>query len=173
MALIVEDGTGKVNAEAFCSVAQVTTYHAVRSTASAWVDLDLEVQEAALREATDYIQFTYAGQWSGDRKSDTQSLDWPRTGAEREDSLSGYWTDNTIPAPLVFATAELALKAATAGPLVSDLGRETISESVDVISVTYAKGGERQTQYEVADKWLQPLLDNGGAGASGVKIVRA
>jgi hypothetical protein len=171
MALTTEDGTGKSNAESYCSVAQATAYHTGRSTAATWDNLDADVQESALRAATDYIQQMYAGMWSGQRKTDEQALDWPRTEAEREDSVSGYWLDNVVPYLLVNACADLALKAATA-PLIVDLGRETVSESVDVVSVTYAKGGERQTQYEAADRWLRPLL-NGGAGGSSIKVKRA
>jgi hypothetical protein len=47
------------------------------------------------------------------------------------------------------------------GPLVSDLGRETRSEMVDVISVTYAEGGSRQTEYAAVDMTVASLLRTG------------
>ena len=170
MTLIVEDGTGKTTSESYCSVAQADAYHSVRSTASTWVDFDTDAKEAALRLATDYIQQLYAGRWVGRRCTDGQALDWPRYDADRPDSSSGYWLSTVVPDILVKGCAELALKAASA-PLVVDLGRETVNERVDVISVTYAQGAERQTTYAAADLWIQPLL-TGGSGDV-INITRA
>ena len=170
MALIVEDGTGKTTAEAYCSVAQADTYHAVRTAGEGWTDLDTDVKERALREATDYLTQTYTGRWGGQRSTDEQALDWPRLNVPWADSNAGYRPNNTIPAELLRATAELAMRA-SASPLVVDLGRETASERVDVISVTYVQGAERQAQYEVVDMWLKPLLVSGGGNS--IMVTRA
>jgi len=170
MALVVEDGTGKVDAESYCSVAQADAYHSVRAAGETWTDLELSEKERCLREATDYLTYTYTGSWSGCRFTDEQALDWPRIDVAWQDSASGYRPNKTIPSELVKATAELAMRA-NSGPLVVDLGRETASESVDVISVTYAKGGTRQVQYDLVDSWLQSLLD--GSGSDSVKVSRA
>jgi hypothetical protein len=170
MALIVEDGTGKSTAEAYCSTAQADTYHAVRTAGESWTDLDTDVKERALREATDYLTQTYTGRWGGVRSTDAQALDWPRLSVPWEDSQTGYRPDNTIPSELVKASAELAFRASTS-PLVVDLGRETASERVDVISVTYVQGADRQAQYEVVEMWLKPLLVGGGENS--IMVARA
>jgi len=168
MALVSEDGTGKFNAESYCSVAQATAFHSVRSTADLWGDLDTGVKESALRAATDYLMQTYSGRWAGYRMTTTQALDWPRRAVPWPDAVQMYRTDGTIPKELLNACAELALKASS-GSLLSDLGRETQSESVDVISVTYVQGSSRQTQYPTVERWLTSLLNV----ASGISIVRA
>lgn len=166
MALVLEDGTGLANAESFASVAEATAFFSGRGKADAWDAV--EDKEAALRNASDYIQFTYAGRWSGKRLSANQALDWPRVGVYDADSRS-YVASNVVPRRVKNACIELALRAA-AGELVNDLGRETVSESVDVISVTYAQGGKRQTTYASVDAWLAPLL---GGGGSSIAVVRA
>ena len=59
----------------------------------------------------------------------------------------------------------LALVAGEAsGDLLADLGRETLSETVDVISVTYAEGKSRQTQYAAVSGYLRSFLIGGGGG---------
>lgn len=161
MSLIVEDGTGRADAESYCSEAAADSYHAARMNVT-WSALASDAKEAALRNATDYLSFTYSGCWAGSRASLTQALDWPRTDVPYADSVEGgaYRPHDAVPAELVKATAELALRAKD-GPLVMDLGRETVSEAVDVIRVTYKEGGERQTQYAAAEGWLRSLLDFG------------
>lgn len=166
MALILEDGTGLSNAESFASVAEATAYFAGRGKADAWDAVD--DKEAALRNASDYIQFTYAGRWAGKRLTSAQALDWPRSGVYDEDSRA-YVSESIVPRRVKNACIELALKSAS-GELVSDLGRETLSETVDVISVTYAQGAPRQTQYAAVDAWLKPLLSSGD---STLKIYRS
>ena len=159
MALIVEDGPGKVNAEAYCDAAFATAHHIARAKGDDWDAVD--DKEAALRRATDYIEQTYRGRWSGMRWTNEQALDWPRVDVAWPDSPQGYRPYNVIPVELKRACAELALRTA-AGDLLADLGRETLSEKVDVIEVTYAEGGSRQTQFAAVDRLLRSLMKGGG-----------
>jgi hypothetical protein len=168
MTLIVEDGTKVANAESYCSVAQADSYHAGRSTADAWDAIDADVRERCLREATDYLTQQYSGRWAGLRANDDQALDWPRDNVPLQDSLQGYRPNNTIPVELVRACAELAIRVSST-PLLTDQGRETQSETVDSISVTYVAGSGRQTKYPTIDGWLRPLLSSG----SGIAINRS
>lgn len=159
MALITEDGTGKADAESYCSVADATAFFAKRNKSDDWGAVT--DQEASLRAATDYVEQTYRGRWLGTRKTSTQALDWPRYNVDWPDSPAEIRPDGVIPQELKNAVAELALKA-DAGELTSDLGRETLSETVDVISVTYAPGGARQTHYASVNGWIRSLLRSGG-----------
>lgn len=161
MALIVEDGTGKADAEAYCSVSDATSHHGKRGNADAWDAI--EDKEAALRNATDYITAIYRSQWAGMRATADQALDWPRMDVPWDDSPIGVRPSNTIPTELKQACAELALRSASA-PLLADLGRETLSERVDVISVTYAEGKTRQTHYALVNGLLRSMLVGGGGG---------
>lgn len=167
MTLIVEDGTNVPNAESYASVAQADAHHAGRSSA-AWLDLDTDVKERCLRESTDYITQRYSGRWGGMRSLWDQALDWPRYNVPLVDSLNGYRPNDAVPPELVKACAELAYKTNTT-PLTTDTGRETLSETVDAISVTYAQGASRQTQYPAVEGWLKPLL----VAPSSIKITRA
>lgn len=159
MALVTEDGTGKVNAESYCDVAFATTHHTNRGKSDDWGAVD--DQEVALRRATDYIEQTYRGKWSGARWTNEQALDWPRVDVAWPDSPQGFRPYNVIPVELKRACAELALRTA-AGDLLADLGRETTEETVDVITVKYAEGKSRQTQFAAVDGLLRSLMKGGG-----------
>ena len=76
MSLIVEDGTGKVDAESYQSVSAADTYFSNVGN-SLWTG-STAVKEAALRKATIYLDSTY--QWQGSIFSLEQSLNWPRLG---------------------------------------------------------------------------------------------
>lgn len=165
MTLIVETGAGLANAESYASVAFATAFHGARGKADAWDAV--EDKEAALRNATDYMTQQYSCRWAGTRFSEAQALDWPRYDVPWSDQALGVRPQNVIPSELMSACAELALKSASAA-LLTDLGRETLSEKVDVISVTYAQGASRQTKYPTVEGWIRPLLKAG----SGIPIVR-
>ena len=78
MSLIVEDGTGRADAESYASVSVADAYHTARGN-TAWAALaTTALKEAALRKATDYLGQTYGLRWKGYRMTTTQALDWPR-----------------------------------------------------------------------------------------------
>ncbi len=98
MALIVEDGTGKSDAESFVSLADADDYFTKYG----------EPAETALRMGTQYIEVSKAGQWEGKKRLSTQALAWPRNEVYDE---SGYLVlSNTIPSRLKQATCEAALE---------------------------------------------------------------
>lgn len=57
--MIVEDGTGVINANSYASLADATTYFADRGV-TAWASASTSQQSAALIIAADYIEATYA-----------------------------------------------------------------------------------------------------------------
>lgn len=166
MALIVEDGSQVAGAESYASVEDADAYFLARANA-AWAALpDDAAKEAALRSACDYIEAVYGGRWLGDRVSDTQALSWPRSGV----CIDGVEiADDAIPAQLVRANMELALKA-SAGDLLADQGAQVTQETVGPISVSYAAGARQATRYAFVESLLAPLL---GIGAGQIKVVRA
>lgn len=141
MALIVEDGSGLPNAEAYISVEDADAYFSVRGNA-AWAALGTPQKEAALRLGADYMGAVYGPKWCGKRLTDAQALDWPRTGREG------------VPEAVRRANAELAVRA-SAGPLMGDQGAAVQSETVGPISVTYAKGNTGAVRYAVVDASLK------------------
>lgn len=162
MALVVEDGTGKTDAESYISVADATAYHAARGN-SAWAGLASDtVREQMLRRATDYMEQAYAIQWKGERVTDTQALSWPRS------CVPGVASD-IVPLAVSRACAEMALRAIS-GDLAPDLSGQVKQETVGPISVTYADGARQQVKFQAVDNMLAGLLV-GGSGSM-IKLVR-
>jgi hypothetical protein len=111
MALVVETGEGIANAESYASVEYADAYHLVRLNTQ-WGTLTPEAKEAALREATDYIEMRFADVFRGAPATESQALSFPR-------NYTGFPT--TMPAPLLKATAEYALRAVGPEGLAPDL----------------------------------------------------
>lgn len=163
MALIVEDGTGKADAESYISVADADTYHTARGN-TAWTGATA-VKEAALRRATDYLEDVYAARWKGERGDAAQALSWPRGGV----TVHGFAVDeDEVPDVVSRACAELALRALSAD-LLADAGAQVKSETVGPISVTYADGARQSTAYKAVDASLSPYLLAGGQ----IAVIRA
>jgi hypothetical protein len=174
MPLIVEDGTGKSDAESYISVADATAYHLARGNA-AWAAVASDtVREQLLRKATDYMEATYRERWAGYRKTSTQSLSWPRYEVPIRDSVTSgvytaYYANDEVPTIVARACADLALRAID-GDLAADLDVPVTSETVGPISVTYAEGARQTTTYRAVDAMLSPFLASAGGM---IKVSRA
>lgn len=170
MALIVEDGSNVAGAESYESVANADTHHSNRGN-TAWAALTTTAKEQALRKATDYMTQAYRDRWAGYRTNTGQSLDWPRALVEIKDVnyIGSYVDQDSIPSEVKKACCELALMSLD-GDLAPNLERETASESIATISVSYFQGSKQYTVYRAIDMMLKPLLRNGGAG---VAIIRS
>lgn len=169
MSLIVEDGTAKSDAESYISAADADTYHAIRAN-TAWAALSTPTKEALLRKATDYMLQVYRLQWAGKRTSTTQALDWPRWNVPKPDVgfLLSYYPNNTVPAEVARACAELALKA-NSGDLTPDLGQQIKSETIGPITTVYQDYSAATKTYRAIDNLLAPFL----AAQGGIKVLRA
>lgn len=166
MALIVEDGTGKSDAESYISVTDAAKYHADRGNA-AWVTVSA-LPEQLLRRATEYIDRTYRARWKGARVLTAQALDWPRADVDTESSSV---PSDSVPLAVCRACAELALRADSV-ELTPDYERGVVMEKVGAIEVHYDQAStQRKPRYEAIDAMLAPYLKPGG-GAS-VGLVRA
>ena len=179
MALIVEDGTGKSDAESYISVADADDYFSKRGNA-AWAGLTTEQKEQSLRKATDYMVQAYRLRWKGVRTVATQALDWPRAFVERLDyryaGINGYTTidgqyyypSNEVPEEVKRACAEMAVRASSE-TLLADVGAQVKSESIGPISVTYADGARQNKAYKAVDGILATFLMSPGA----VQVLRS
>lgn len=181
MALIVEDGTGKADAESYISVADATAYHAARGN-SAWAGLASDtVREQMLRRATDFMVATYKQRWKGVPVSTVQALDWPRAYVEREYSYSTlgtppssidgnlWWPSDEVPTAVQRACAELALRAID-GDLAPDLGAPVVREKVGPIETEFAPGARQTTVFRAIEGMLAPFFIAGGGQ---IKVVRS
>lgn len=175
MALTTEDGTGRADAESYCSLADATAYHAALGNA-AWAALASDaLREQALRRATAYMGQTYRLRWSGYRKTDTQALDWPRYNVPKPDTTVGrfltYYSDSIVPVEVRNACAELAFRAAS-GELAADVGQAVTERTVGPITTKFAAGSVAVKRYVAVDRLLAPLLADGG-NSSSVRMVRS
>jgi len=164
MAFVVEDGTGLSTANAYASVAEVTAYLADRNE-TAWAASSATVQQAAIVDATRYIDAHYNFA-TGRRLLSTQALMWPRSGAF---DFEGYSLSG-VPTVLKNACAELANFALT-DDLNGSQDRQTVSETVGPISVTYRAGANDRKSYPAVDL----LLSKWGliSGSTAIRAVRA
>jgi len=172
MTLIVEDGTGKSNANSFVSVADASAYHTARGN-SAWAALASDtIREQALIRATDYMEQAYRNRWAGYRVTSTQSLSWPRSWVPMEDVdyISTYYPNDEVPTLVANACAELALKASTA-TLLEDQEQLVTSETVGPLSVEYDKYSGQAKRYASVDAMLAVMFVNGGSSMQ-MKVVR-
>lgn len=176
MALVVEDGTGKTDAESYITVVEADAYMAAR-VLTLWASADFSdtEKEGCLRRATDYMQQAYRLRWAGVRKTSTQALDWPRYDVPRTDVTGylsvDYYDDDAVPQEVKNACAELAWRAAF-GELAPDVSRVTQSEKVGEVAVTYSPGSAPYVRFRAVDNLLAPLLKHGGSSSVG-RVVRA
>jgi hypothetical protein len=133
MALIVEDGTAKVDSQTYATVAELRAYAALRASTVPAADAECEV---LLVKAMDYL---HGQDFIGERRTKEQALDWPRY-----DAVIEWWpvNDNEIPRQLIQAQCALAIEAQTVDLLPTlPVGQKgvVISESVaGAVSVAYA-----------------------------------
>lgn len=167
MSIVVEDGTGKTDANSFASVGYADTYFGDRQI-DAWTSLTSPVKEAALIKATDYITVWFSSQFKGVQKTEEQALPFPRiqTGLPTE-----------MPTQLLKATCEYALRAASA-PLNADVATDATGQLVQKVvervgpiedETTYHMPGElsfvgKRRPIPAADGLMKFLLRNTGGG---------
>jgi len=104
MALIVEDGTGKSDAESYASVQSALDYFDRFGGGDEFIALDEPQQEQALRNATRVVDQSV--RWLSTRKTQEQTLEFPRD--EFTDTRGVVVKDDEVPTRLVEATIELA-----------------------------------------------------------------
>lgn len=147
MAFVVEDGTAKADANSYVAIAEADGYFADRGI-TAWTGADA-VKQAALVKATDYIEGRFGQRFIGSKKTTTQALAWPRTGA-------ADFADTVIPVGLRRACCEYAVRALSAA-LAPDL---KVDASGLTVVATKKKIGPIETDYAVPQTGLgsTPML---------------
>ncbi len=166
MALIVETGSGRPDAESLCSVEQANAYHAAMGNA-AWAALASDaVREQLLRKATAYMRQAYGVRWQGMRAVAGQALDWPRGGVVVDHI--GIAAD-VVPADVANACAELALRAATK-TLAPDEKPMATRVKVGPIEREYSQGTSQAVRFRAVDDMVAPYLTG---GRSLIRVARA
>lgn len=175
MALEVEDGTGKTNAESYVSVAEIDAYFANRNldwnTLPASPDPTAD-KEAWLRRATDYIDARYGDLFKGERAYNVQALFWPRAYVYIDGVLQA---DDDLPVQLKRAVFEAAKVLAGGEDIDAPLERgnrvRTKTETVGPISqrVAYFGDAPSTNTYPAVDRYISVLLSSSGVVKSVVR----
>jgi hypothetical protein len=154
--LIVEDGSGVINADSYVSSAACDAYHTAFGNA-AWALANDTQKDQALRSATQYLDSRY--RFAGVRKTYNQALMWPRSSVW-VDGVYMLWPVNCV----IQACCELALRALS-GKLTNDSSdQKTTSEKVGEIEVHYAPSDNSgQIRYAVVDDLLRRVATAGGS----------
>jgi hypothetical protein len=168
MTLVVEDGTGKADAESYDTTANIAAYLTARgyTVFSSLATESLKEQHA--RRATDYLDMVYGQRYKGTVFSATQAKLWPRDNVV----ANGFDLEtDVLPTRLLSALAEAAERSA-GGTLLPDVTTATgeVVETTNKVgpieeSIRYREGTSVQRPtYPAISLILKPLLrDAGGA----------
>lgn len=166
MAHVVETGSGSSTANAYLSAADADTYFTDHGAPSTWTAATTPNKEAALRQATQYLDATYHGRWRGTRANETQALAWPRADAEDDDGFT--FSSTALPQALKDACAEAALAYLTDGDLIPDvdepgtIGSEAVSVGPISTSTTYLGGKSQVVDRRKVRLLVAPLVEPAG-----------
>lgn len=162
MALVVEDGSGKADADSYLSVADADALAAERGSPTAWTALTSPAKESALRYATEWLDGKYV--WAGTITYSTQALGWPRTYARDEE---GRWPDSDVmPERVKVATYEVALvHAQSALNTYLERGGAVRSEKVGPIDVEYFDFAAAEPALPHVDRIIRGLGRRRGTGS--------
>ena len=148
-----------VGTDVYISVADADTYWLARGNA-AWAAASDAAKEAALLEATQYLDGAYT--YIGDQIT-TQVLAWPRYDAQvtQGNFKNIFYDSDTIPPQIETACAELALEGLDASLQPAEArGGAIKKEKVDVIEVEYMDWAPSGKTYGFVTNILKPLLIN-------------
>ena len=143
LTLIKEDGTGKVDANAYANTADGDAYHDGHLYAAAWTAASAGNKDKALVFASRLIDGQF--QFNGAKASEAQALQWPRAGCHDPDAdgwNGGTVADNIVPKAVMEATCEMAREL-----LIVDRTAAPVGEGLK-----YYNDGPVQTGYDKRDK---------------------
>lgn len=177
MALVIEDGAGKADAESYASIADIAAYATARGLTFAITGgTNATDAETAARRATTWLDATYRGGFTGRKKNGRdQRLEWPRYDAHDNQCPVEFIADDEIPREIIDACCEAAIREkASPGALSPDVTPGTVKKRVRVegaVEVEYAAGTTpAQAQRPIAtviDDILSSLIGARSSGYSG------
>lgn len=150
-----------VGTDSYISLADAETYaaaHFIGSDATAWDAASDTDKEAALRQATQYVDAKFRDRFLGYIQSTTQALEWPRTAAFDRSGRTLHGT----PEAVTDAVVELAKARIVAGDNlvpVEDRGGQVKREKVGSLEVEYMDGAPSGRTYGFAEMLLSQVLN--------------
>jgi hypothetical protein len=160
---VVEDGTGKSDANAFITIAEADQAIDNYWSSSTWTAASDAEKQDAIRKATQYMCLSYT--WKGYRVHETQALQWPREWVWDDE---GWYIEITeIPQKVKDACAYLALKVIEGATLLEDQENESEVKKTKFVvgpiteEIEYVRGEAPDTAYVIADNLLDPYTEQG------------
>lgn len=186
LVLVKEDGTGRVDANSYATLADGDAYHEGHLYPAPWFPAPFQDnREAALVMATRLID-AYC-EFLGTKKSATQALQWPRVGVvDREFDAAEpgiglmrrilplgpvYLSADLVPACVVQATCELARELLKADRTGTPLGEGLKSQAVSGSTFVFDKLDRKPVLTRTVEALLARVLA-GSPGRSAVRILR-
>lgn len=146
--IIIEDGTGKTDANSYATESALSTYASDRGITISGTNNEL------LIAAMDYIESL---DFTGIKNTKAQSLQWPRYGVY----IDGYSFDNdAIPQLLIDAQIETALAIDASNDPLSTIDRATKKEKLEGLEVEYMDNSNDATIVRKINSKLKKLLRN-------------
>ena len=193
LTLVKEDGTGKVDANSYASVADGDAYFEGHLYATAWTAATSGTKAAALVMATRLVDSQF--QFNGYRAHETQALQWPRERCPDPDRnavssslqsplLSSFVPNDEVPIGVAAAVCEMARELLivdrTAAPpgegiaatQTSQASHTDTSGTSSQSSTTYSKSDTRQVISPVAQAMLAKYGALVSAKSGAVALVR-
>lgn len=137
MSLVVEDGTGKADAESYATIDTVSDY-AVKF-GKTFATSPAAPAEAACRVATRWLDATYRARFPGCVTNTDQALEWPREGVCYR---GAELPSDAIPQQIIDAFCEAAIRElATPGTLAPDIEAGASISEIAAGSVDIKYGG--------------------------------
>jgi len=133
MALVVEDGTGVVTANAYASVEEVDEILGVNIHSQWSLIVDVETKEKLIQWASRILDERV--KWFGKKTHPTSGRAWPRVMVKDREGL--LIEDNVVPLAVKVATAELADHLLAGDPETANTGSNITALQVDVVMIKF------------------------------------
>ena len=150
MALVIEDGSQKSNATSYVTVAEYNAYLDIRYPARSAITT--AAAEGHILRGMDYFE---SREFIGTKASEEQSLQFPRNGV----NIDGWSKDgDDIPPEVKASIYELAYGFEQGFGISNPVSRETITETVGGVSVTYKNSSASRTLTPAATHAMRKLV---------------
>jgi hypothetical protein len=188
LVLIKEDGTGRVDANAYADVAEADAYHEGHLYATTWTAATAEQKAIALVMASRLIDSLY--QFGGVRTTSSQALQWPRYGCYDPDNVDGglclpavsyrfrtpvgprFVADNVVPPGIRNATCEMARELIVADRTAPPPGEGLKYQNVGSTQTGYDKEDTRPVIQKIAQAMLAKYGSLLSAKSGAVRLLR-
>lgn len=169
MALIVEDGTRKADADSLTTVEFADAYVAgLYGGSHAWAGYDTTEKERRLRVGTRYVCDKFEHRFLGLRVDQVQALSWPRWGACTDEGFELGYRDVPVDVQRAVVEAALVGDLAEMQPADTDQGVKRKKRKVGPLETEteYAGSSSAQPAYARVETTMRRLLQPMKAGRS-------